>query len=103
MSDRSMRHVLRSLTLPARLFSYWNPPMRCLFVFLAGFLLSVAGAQSGEKTQPIPIRFQNITKNTRCELIGVWGRKEQDPAWGHTASFSADGKLALFTSYSADG
>jgi len=77
---------------------YWNTAMRGFFVFLVVFFLLVTTAQPGEKTQPIPIRFQNITKNTRCELIGVWGRREQDPAWGHTASFSADGKLALFTS-----
>ena len=93
-----LEHTMPPLVAHAPGSPYWNTAMRGFFVFLVVFFLLVTTAQPGEKTQPIPIRFQNITKNTRCELIGVWGRREQDPAWGHTASFSADGKLALFTS-----
>ena len=70
--------------------------MRCTTCFLSLLLLS--GSQAGDDIQPIPIRFKNIVKNTNCQLTGVWGRKEQDPAWSHTASFSSGGKRALFTS-----
>jgi WD40 repeat protein len=77
--------------------------MRRTLCFLVGFFLLLTGSNAGDEVQPVPVRFKNIVKNTTCQLTGVWGRKEQDPAWAHTASFSADGKLALFTSYSVDG
>src|SRR5262249_27041611 len=52
---------------------------------------------------PIPVRYQDIGKSKLTQLAEGWGAPEQEPALGHGAAVSADGKRAVFaTSASVD-
>jgi WD40 repeat protein len=64
---------------------------------IAGLLWIGLTSPAGEPGA-VPARYRDIPKSKLARLVEVWGTPEMEPAMGHTAVFSLDGKLALHAS-----
>ena len=70
-----------------------RPIIRLLLAVLAA---SGSTISAQDKSAAIPPRFQSLAKDGRFRLTRILGTPEMAPTFGHTSSFSADGKLAVY-------